>query len=267
MSARSPELGVALVTGACSGIGLSLAQGLAARGYDLVMVSNREGPLTEAATKLSLRYGVRTTAIPCDLAVPDAAERLFGEVNQRGVVIDILINNAGIFFFGEVADADPMAAQRLLALHVVTPSLLCTYFAKELRCRRRGRILMVSSISAFRDFPGIAYYGSSKKYLLGFARALRSELSVYGVTVTCLLPGATATALYDSQSVPVELANNLGIMADTDAVAQAGLAALFAGEELCVPGRINRLLVKLAEEVPQSWIDLLRRHAPWLPKP
>lgn len=124
---------------------------------------------------------------------------------------------------------------------------------------------MVSSISAFRDFPGIAYYGSSKKYLRGFSQALRSELSVYGVSVTCLLPGATATSLYDPNVVPVELAKKLGVMADADSVSEQGLAALFSGQAECIPGALNRVLSQLAESTPQPLIDLLRRHAPWLP--
>ena len=256
----------ALVTGACSGIGLALAHGLAERGYDLVVVSNREGPLSEAAAEISARYGVQVMTVTQDLATDDAAQRLYESVCAHNIQIDILINNAGIFFFGEAADADPLAAARMLKLHVVTPSLLCTYFAKDMRTRRKGRIMMVSSISAFRDFPGIAYYGSSKKYLLGFARALRSELAVYGVSVTCLLPGATATGLYDPEVVPIELAKKLGVMADTEEVAELGLAALFADQAVVIPGMLNRVLCRVAQGVPQSMIDLARRHAPWLPK-
>lgn len=256
----------ALVTGACSGIGRALAAGLAQRGYDLVLCSNREGPLSDVAHELSLQNGITALPIPIDLSALDAAESLYQAVTARGIDIEILVNNAGIFFFGEVADADPNLASLLLRLHVLTPSLLSTYFAKGMRARRSGRILMVSSISAFRDFPGIAYYGSSKKYLRGFAHCLRSELSVYGVSVTCLLPGATATSLYDPRVVPVELAKKLGVMADTDSVAEAGLAALFAGQAECVPGVLNRVLSQLAQATPQPVIDLLRRHAPWLPR-
>ena len=148
---------------------------------------------------------------------------------------------------------------------MLTPSLLCTYFAREMRTRGRGHILIVSSLSAWRDFPGVAYYGSSKKYLRGFARALRSELGVYGVNVTCLAPGAVATGLYDQTSVPVARARRLGIMMDANAVARAGLHALFAGRATCMPGLLNRALALLAVLTPQWIIDLIRRRAPWLP--
>lgn len=257
--------GWALVTGACSGIGKGLAQGLAARGHALILVSQRPTELAETARELADTYGVATQAIVCDLARPTAAEELYAGVQAAGLTVDILVCNAGMFFFGEVADADVARANALLQLHVVTPSLLCTLFARELRARRRGHILVVSSISAARDFPSIAYYGSSKKYLRGFTCALRSELAVYGIGVTCLLPGATATALYDPNVVPVGLAQRLGVMMDATEVAEAGLRALFAGEAECIPGRVNRLLVPLAARVPQRAIDFLRRHAPFLP--
>jgi short-subunit dehydrogenase len=267
---RAARLGearpVALVTGACSGIGLALATGLARRGHDLVLVSNRPEPLSRTAAELERSAGVSTLVLPLDLARLDAAQQLADEVRARTLPLEVLVHNAGIFFFGEVADTDPARAAALLGLHVVTPSLLSTLLAPQLRAQRRGRILFTSSISAVRDLPGLAYYGTSKRYLRGFASALRSELSVYGVTVTCLLPGATATALYDGTSVPARLATRLGVMMSPTAVAEEGLDALFAGRAECIPGLLSPLLAAGARLVPQRAVDLARRHAPWLPR-
>lgn len=256
--------GVALVTGACSGIGRALADGLGARGHELVLISHRPGPLEETARELGARHGVATHAIVMDLARPEAAAELYAEVERLGLEVDVLVNNAGVFFFGEVADADPVRANALLQLHVVTPSLLSTHFARGMRERGRGRMLIVSSISAWRDFPGIAYYGSSKKYLRGFARALRTELAVYGVSVTCLAPGATATGLYDSSVVPVELGKRLGVMMNPEDVARAGLDALFAGDAECIPGALTRAMTLGVVLLPEAAIGMLRRYAPWL---
>jgi len=256
---------VALVTGACSGIGLEIARALAARGHRLVLVSQRPGPLAEAAARVEREHGVEALPLTMDLARTDAAGELFEAVASRGLEVDVLVNNAGMFFFGEVADADPARAAAMLQLHVVTPSLLCTRFTAGMRARRRGHVLVVSSISAWRDFPGIAYYGSSKKYLRGFARALRSELAPYGVNVTCLCPGATATALYDPRVVPVDLARRLGVMGDAEGVATAGVEAMFRGDAECVPGALTRAMGAVAAAMPQGVIDLIRRRAPWLP--
>src|SRR5690606_14811826 len=109
-----------------------------------------------------------------------------------------------------------------------------------------------------------SYYGSSKSYLLSFARSLRCELGVHGVNVTCLAPGATATALYDPSVVPVARARRLGVMMDAEVLAAAGVRALFRGDALCVPGVMTRAMTAAAVLTPQPVIDWLRRRAPWL---
>jgi short-subunit dehydrogenase len=259
-------LQVALVTGACSGIGRALARRLGSLGYQLVLVSDRPAELEAAAREIGQEYGVAVRAIACDLSRPEAADELFRSVRETGIAVDILVNNAGIFFFGEAVDASPEQARAMLQLHVVTPSLLCTRFGRDMRERGRGHILIVSSISAWRDFPGISYYGSSKKYLRGFARALRSELAVYGVNVTCLAPGPTATGLLDVTSGPVQRARRLGVMMDADAVAEAGLDAMFARRAEHIPGLLNRALTLCAALAPQPAIDYLHRRSGWLKK-
>lgn len=229
-----------------------------------MLVSNREEPLARAAEQLAAEHGVPVHTIVQDLAAPDAAEALVAEVDARGLRVDVLVNNAGVFFFGEAVDADPARARAMLQLHVTTPSLLCTLFGARMRAERRGKILIVSSISAWRAFPGISYYASSKVYLRNFALSLRSELAVYGVSVTCLAPGATYTGLYDPSIVPVDKAKRFGVMMDPDLVAEAGVRAMLRGDAVCVPGLVTRAMTTAAVLTPQPVIDWLRRRAPWL---
>ena len=255
---------VALVTGGCSGIGKAIAERLAVRGYALVLVSDRAGPLEATAAAIRATPGVPVDVVCLDLARPEAAEELHRRVRAMGLEVDVLVNNAGAFFFGEVADARLDRARALLQLHVVTPSLLCSLFGREMRERRSGHILLVSSISAWRDFPGIAYYGSSKKYLRGFARSLRSEMRVHGVGVTCLAPGPTATGLYGTATATVRRGKQLGLFLDPDRVAEAGVRGLLAGRAEVVPGLSNRILARVAALTPQWVVDLIRRRASWL---
>lgn len=254
------------MTGASSGIGNAIARRLGSLGYELIVVSERAEELAATAEELRAGSDAAVHPIVLDLARPEAAEELYEAVRALRLEVDILVNNAGFFFFGEAVDASPERANAMLQLHVVTPSLLCTRFGRDMRSRGRGHVLIVSSISAWRDFPGIAYYGSSKKYLRGFARSLRSELGVHGVNVTCLAPGATATSLYDPNVIPVERAKRLGIMMDADVVAEAGLRAMFARKAEHIPGGLTRLMTVGAASTPQWLIDLIRRRAPWLPK-
>jgi short-subunit dehydrogenase len=260
------RLATALVTGACSGIGRAFAERLGSLGYALVLVSDRPAELLATAQGIGAAHGVTVHTIVSDLARPEAAQELYREVSNRGLSVDILISNAGVFFFGEAVDANTEQANAMLQLHVVTSSLLCTYFGRAMRERGRGHILVVSSISAWRDFPGMSYYGASKKYLRGFARALRSELGVYGVGVTCLAPGPTLTGLWDTSSPKVQRARRFGLLMEASAVAESGLRAMFAGRGERIPGLLSPFLAWVSALLPQWVIDLVRRRAPWLPK-
>jgi uncharacterized protein len=257
----------AVVTGACSGIGLAFAHELARRGYSLVLVSNREPELHAAARKLSAEYPVSTHAIAMDLGRAEAASALYEEVRRRDLEVEVLISNAGMLFFGEVADADPVQANTMLQLHVVTPSLLAHYFARDMRVRRRGHILLVSSASSWNDFPGIAYYGSSKRYLRHFAEALREELRPWGVSVTCLAPGAVATGLYGCDAGPSKVAARLGLVKDPAHVARIGTRGMLRRRAVVLPGSSAKLMAFGAAVTPRWLIRLARTHTSFLPRP
>lgn len=258
---------VALVTGACSGIGLEIARELGRRGHSLVMVSVRDRELNEAAALLARECGVETKALTFDLARPEAAGELFDAVKALGVEVEVLVNNAGLFFFGELSEADPKRLNQMLQLHVVTPTLLARLFAAEMRQRRHGHVLFTSSISAWNDFPSIAAYGSSKRYLKSLALSLRSELGVWGVNVTCLAPGATATGLYSQTGVPVQTAVKYGVMVDAATVAKAGVKAMFARRALVVPSLTAKLSAWGMWLAPRWLIDFVRARVPFLPRP
>lgn len=256
----------ALVTGACSGIGLELARGLAARGHPLVLVSNREDELNRAGAALREAHGVEVHAITMDLARAEAAAALYAEVQARNVAVEVLVSNAGMLLFGEVAEQDASRLNAMLQLHTVTPTLLARQFGADMRARRSGHILFVSSISAWRPFPSIAAYGASKRYLRDFADALRAELTVWGVNVTCLSPGAVATGLYDSR-VNVALAKRVRVMVEPAFVARKALTALFARRASVVPGLGAQLMAWGMALCPAWVIGLIRRHSGLLPTP
>lgn len=259
--------GYALVTGACSGIGLEMARELARRGHPLVVVSNRGQELGACAQRLAGDHRVPVHPLTMDLAGDGAAAALHEAVQRLGIEVDILVSNAGMFFFGEVAETDPQRAEAMLRLHVLTPSLLAHLFGHDMRARGRGHILLVSSVAAWRDFPGIAYYGSSKRYLRSFAAALRHELRPWGVNVTCLAPGATATGLYDRTGVPVGLAVRYKVMKDPAAVARAAVKGMFRRRAVVIPGTSAKLTAVLMALMPGWAIRLVRERTRLLPRP
>lgn len=256
----------ALVTGGSSGIGYAIARLLAARGYHLVLVSNQEKELAAIKADFEKNFGISVVVVHQDLATGDAALTLHRTCSEKKLTIDILVNNAGMFFFGEAAEADPRKATALVNLHIMTPALLCSLFGKDMKNRRRGRILIISSISAYRDFPGISYYGSSKRFLMSFATSLRCEMREYGVSVTCVCPGAAATSLYGESPIDIQLALKIGIMHTAEQVAAAAVRALFAGKGMIIPGLLNKIMVFLARLTPQPVIDFINHHTDIIPK-
>lgn len=257
----------ALVTGASSGIGLELCRELARRGYSLVLVGIEGPALADAAARLAEDFKVATQTVVIDLARPEAAHELHAEVQRRGLTIDVLANNAGFFLYGDVADADPARVNAMLQLHVVTPTLLCRLFGRAMRERKTGHVLIVSSISAWADFPGIALYGGSKRYLRSFAASLRAELRLSGVNVTLLAPGATATPLYKDTAVPVETATRLGVMVPAAFVARRGVEGMLKRRAVVIPGAQATLGAWLVSLLP-GWIVARTRRFMWfLPRP
>lgn len=248
----------ALITGASSGIGLEISKILGAKGYNLILVSNQGKELVELANQLSDQHQIKTCFFECDLSKDGAAQEVFKFCIDFEV--EVLINNAGFFFFGEAVEANHELAVKMLNLHVRTTSLMCTLFGKLMKNRKKGYILNTSSISAYKDFPGIAYYGSSKSYIKSFTRSLRTELKRYGIHVTCLLPGATATNLYDPNVVNVPKAKKLGIMLSAEKVARKGIKALFNNRSKVVPGLTTKLMNFFARATPHWLIYQITKH-------
>ena len=249
----------ALVTGASSGIGYAFAAQLAARGYGVVLVSNREEENRAAAERIAREYGVATLPLYQDLAQPDAAERLHAETSRRGLKVSVLVSNAGILLFGLLADTPPERLRTIVALHCMTPALLCRLYGDDMRRRGGGRILVVSSSTAWRPWPTIAAYSATKAFLHSFARSLDIELRDQGVNVTTLYPGAVDTPLYSLSERRRRLLVRCGVMLPPDRVARKGLRALFRGRRRCIPGLFTKLCVFFCRLLPAPWLRPILR--------
>ena len=240
----------AVVTGSASGIGYEMAKILAQQGYNLYLVDIQEKALDRISQELSEQFSVSVIVCGIDLSLPDAAETVYRDCSNRMLDVDVLISNAGFFFFSEVAQSDPEIAARMIRLHVQTPSMLAIYFARDMKQRRRGCIMMTSSVSAYKTFPGIGFYAASKSYLKSFCESMRHELRYHGVHVTALCPGATATNLYDPAIVNVKTAKRWGIMMDPQQVAAAGIKGMFNRKAIVMPGLMTKVLTILSVLTP-----------------
>lgn len=255
----------ALVTGASSGIGYAYAAEMASRGFNVVIVSNEEQAIAEKAEILKQTYHVEIIPLYRDLAIPEAAEELYKTCQEMNLEIEVLINNAGMFYFDEITRVKDKVNAKMLYLHVNTPTMLCYYFGNDMKKRRHGYILNMSSMSAWIPYPGIGIYASTKRYLKNFSRALRSELLDYNVSVTTICPGAVATNLYNLQDNLKQLAIRLGIMMRPEQLAKKGVKAMFKRRSMRLPGLINKIAVPLLLLLPHGLVRWIMRNTPLLP--
>ena len=261
---------LALVTGASSGIGLRYATQLA-RDYhcDLLLVSNQEKELVQVAEDIAASYGVKTIAHYADLSLTDAAENLHTWCQTNGYVVDILINNAGVFFFNPYCDTSMKRIELMLQLHVMTVAKLTRLFAEDM-CRRelteeearmricghkrmRGYILNMSSMSAWMAMPGIQTYNASKAFIYNFSKSIWYELKPKNVGVTVMAPGAVDTELFGLAPNLRKLAVSLTVSIPPEKLVQRALKKMFRNKKADTPGFINWLSTPLLVHTP-DWM-------------
>jgi len=247
----------ALVTGASSGIGWHISEELVKRGYSVIAVSNQPEKLSDLKLKMEHAYDVDIITINIDLAHENSAPQIFDYCEKHNIYIEVLVNNAGTLVFGEAVKVDYPLTKSILNLHVTTPALLCRLFGEQMKSRGNGLILNVSSISSVMPYPFISLYGPTKAFLRFFTRALRTEMKYYGIKVTCLIPGATATSLYDHSKFNTPLKRKLGLMKIPESVAKAGVNALFRNRAEHIPGLLNKLIILLLPVIPYFIIGII----------
>lgn len=233
---------LALVTGASAGIGAELARELARHGHDLVLTARSVAPMQALATELRAA-GAAVTVVPIDLGKPGAAATLAHDIASRGLVVDVLINNAGLGALGPFDSLDPARIGEILQVNIIALTELTRLLLPGMRARRRGRIMLVSSIAGFQPGPRMAVYFASKAYVLSLGEALAHELRGSGVSVTVLCPGATATNFFAVAGADNSMvARRLRRMMRADSVARLGYRALAAGRPVVITGLLNRVL-------------------------
>lgn len=239
-----------LITGGSSGMGLEYARQLAGRGYDLVLVSNREEELDTAAEALRAQFPVNVTTRFQDLAVPDAADSLFEWCQKEEILPDIVINNAGMFFFKELQPEDLERAQAMVNLHIVTVTRMCMLFGNAMKQRGNGYILNVSSMAARIPAPGITIYSATKAYLKSFGKSLSYELRPYGVSITTVCPAAIATPLYRLSPEKMRLGVRIGLVKTPKWLVNRAIRAMFRRRRVVSPGFMNVWLPPLIALLP-----------------
>jgi uncharacterized protein len=242
----------ALVTGASSGIGWALAAELAAGGAHLVLTARRRQRLTQLRKRLREGHAVRVEVLAADLNQPDAPEKIFAFTNERGIVVDLLVNNAGVGSYGEFCASGRLRELGIVQVNCSAVVHLTHLYLPGMVERRSGDILIVASTGAYQGVPYMATYAASKGFDLLFAEALAEEVKRYGVRVCALCPGPTISEFQKVAGVPEQMA--MGLEERTDQVARTGLRALAAGEHSVISGFTNWLGVEVQRIAPRRFV-------------
>ena len=238
---------LAIVTGASSGIGYELAKRCAAEGFDLLVAA--DDPRIEEAARALGQAGGSVEAVQVDLATPEGVDRLLAAVKDRP--IDALLANAGHGLGRAFLDQDWDEIRHVIDTNVTGTVYLLHKVGREMAGRGHGRILITGSIAGFMPGTYQAVYNGTKAFIDMFAYALRAEVQGRGVTVTCLMPGATETDFFERADM-MDTKVGRAEKDDPADVAENGFKAMMAEESGVVSGWQNKLQVALAKVLPET---------------
>ncbi|WP_422009784.1 SDR family NAD(P)-dependent oxidoreductase [Reyranella sp.] len=238
---------LAIVTGASSGIGFELAKRCAAEGFDLLVAA--DDPRIEEAARTLGQAGGGVEAVHVDLATPEGVDRLLAAVKDRP--IDALLANAGHGLGRAFLEQEWDEIRHVIDTNVTGTVYLLHKVGREMAGRGHGRILITGSIAGFMPGTYQAVYNGTKAFIDMFAYALRAEVQGRGVTVTCLMPGATETDFFERADM-MDTKVGRAEKDDPAEVAENGFKAMMAGDSGVVSGWQNKLQVALAKVLPET---------------
>jgi short-subunit dehydrogenase len=229
----TPPRGIALITGASTGIGATYADRLARRGHDLILVARNQQRLQAVATRIRAETGAAVEVLAADLT--SATGRLAVERRlHEDDVIDLLLNNAGMSVNGTLIEADIDRLHAMIELNVAAPTRLAAAAAASFAARGHGTIINISSVLALapEQFNGV--YSGTKAYVLNLSLSMQAELAPLGLRIQAVLPGATRTEIWERAGVDVA-SLPASMLMEVDELVDAALRGLDAGELVTIP--------------------------------
>lgn len=240
-----------LITGASSGIGEAFARKLASQGENVLLVARTENKLASLCNELGRASDVNAQYVALDLMGNDAPAKLFEETEQRGLEVDMLINNAG---FGSMGDFTTLPLEKeleMVDLNIKALIALTHYFLKPMRERGRGSIINVASTAGFQPVPYMTTYAATKAFVLSFSDALWEENRAHGIQVMALCPGVTDTnflAASEMDRPPMRVSQT------PEQVVETALKGMKRGRGHIISGWTNYFLTESERFVPRSFV-------------
>lgn len=247
-----------LITGASSGIGYEMANELAGKKFNLILVARTETKLQQMKAELQSRHGIIVHYFAADLSDVNAARVLYKNVKQENLLVSYLVNNAGVGNYGHFTETSLEEELKMIDLNISSLVVLSKLFAKDMVSRRSGRIMNIASLVAFLPFPYFSVYSATKAFVKAFSETLAAELEGTGVVVTSLYPGTVDTGFTTSEMQITNLHKTAPMQPKE--VAVAGVKHLLSGKGKKVVGFQNWFNSKLPNFVPDGIMMKIKKH-------
>jgi len=241
----------ALITGASAGIGLALAEELAAGGAHLILTARRTDRLQKLAADLAAKHQIKTEVFSADLTRPDAPLEIQAFTARKNIEVELLVNNAGFGAFGFTHEIPAAKMLEMIQVNCSAVVHLTRLYLPATVEKRHGDILIVASVAGFQALPFNSVYAATKAFDLLFAEGVAEEVRSFGVRVCALCPGSTTTEFQEVAQQPDRIFRS----AETaQKVARVGLDALARGKSYVISGAKNRLMIEGERLAPRRFI-------------
>jgi len=248
-----------LITGATSGIGYEMAQQLASKKFDLVLVARRADKLAGMKSLLEKEHGIQVNIFTKDLSMPQQASELYEEVKARNLEVTMLVNNAGVGMYGEFINTDLQEELRMIEVNVASVVALTKLFVQDMIVRKRGRIMNVASLLSFLPFPYYSAYSATKAFVLAFSQTFAAELEGSGVQLVTLCPGPVDTA-FNTDAMWKTNAYKANKPIAASVVAKEGVELLLSGKGKKIVGFNNWFISNLPRITPDFLMMKIKKN-------
>jgi len=247
----------ALITGASKGIGKAIAEDLARRGNNILLIARNTEQLAATTKEIKDTYKVDCQFLPLDLSNNNAPDKVIAWCSEHQFNVNILVNNAGYGLSGSFMNYDMSTYQNMMQVNMSTPLSLILKFVPLLKQQPKSYILNIASSAAYQAVPGLAIYAASKAFVMSMSRGIRYELRDTSISVTVVNPGATDTNFANRADIKSEkairAAEKLNMKADV--VAKMAVDGMYAGKAEVVTGLINKIGAFLTIILPKSILE------------
>ncbi|GIM28907.1 short-chain dehydrogenase [Clostridium polyendosporum] len=242
-----------LITGATSGIGYELTMLFGKDNHNLILVGRDKERLKKIQQRLNEDFNIDVIILKKDLTFEDDVEEIISFVEKNNLIVDNLINNAGVGSFGYFHEVDSKKDLDMIKVNIYALTRLTKYFLQKMIDRNNGGILNVASTAAFQPGPIMSVYYATKAYVLSLTEAIQEEVREKGIKVTALCPGPVATEFQRRANVKKSELTK-GYMMDAKIVARIGYKGFMNGKTLIIPGFKNKILIQSLRVLPRKFV-------------